>query len=399
MGSQGAALAAQPGRGIRSTEMPAQDYEMVVPHLPSGSSVLNTVFLHGDVTARPYRVEHFRDALARLSLLPDVVALGAYQMNHLWAVTFNSEGAKAKILQAEAFNVKDHRCVVIDPTNRGVRLKLFWLLHGVQDDDVRVALAAFGKVTEITRDKWRVKGCVDKASTTRSVTLKLKVGVTIEDLPHQLRVGEDVALVHVPGRAPLCLRCRGKGHIRRECRVPRCGLCRRFGHDESQCVRSYANVTGQARNDEVAEHIMDEADAVEATHGSEGNDAIKESTSKETAPAPLADTSQAGKDQTQPAVASKPAFLPEKADSVTAVSLVTTGQQGDNKEDADTEMPAASSVAVKRAHEDSDIQEPRLVGERGEEPPPKAPSTRRGPFKPKPKLPPERSTASALPPP
>ncbi|XP_065306407.2 uncharacterized protein [Dermacentor albipictus] len=276
-------------------------------------------------------------------------------MNHLWAVTFNSEGAKAKILQAEAFNVKDHRCVVIDPTNRGVRLKLFWLLHGVQDDDVRVALAAFGKVTEITRDKWRVKGCVDKASTTRSVTLKLKVGVTIEDLPHQLRVGEDVALVHVPGRAPLCLRCRGKGHIRRECRVPRCGLCRRFGHDESQCVRSYANVTGQARSDEMAEHLMDEADAVEATHGSEGDDATKESTSKETAPAPRADTSQAGKDQTQPAVASKPAFHPEKADSVTAVSLVTTGQQDDIQEVADTEMPAASSVPVKRAHEDSDI--------------------------------------------
>lgn len=61
-------------------------------------------------------------------------------------VTFNGEEAKTKILQAEAFNVKDHRCVVIDPTNQGVRLKLFWLLHGVQDDDVRAALAAFGKV-------------------------------------------------------------------------------------------------------------------------------------------------------------------------------------------------------------------------------------------------------------
>ncbi|XP_075543955.1 uncharacterized protein LOC142578458 [Dermacentor variabilis] len=164
----------------------------------------------------PYRVEHVRDSLARLYLLPEVVALGPYQMSHLWAVTFKDEEGKRKILEAEAFNVKDHRCMVIDPRDRGVRLKLYWLLHGVPDEDVRVALAPFGKVTEISRDKWKVKGCIDKGSTTRSVTLKLNVGLTVDDLPHQLRVAEDMALVFVPGRAPLCLRCRGIGHIRRE---------------------------------------------------------------------------------------------------------------------------------------------------------------------------------------
>ncbi|XP_037561273.1 uncharacterized protein LOC119440435 [Dermacentor silvarum] len=163
--------------------------------------------------------------------------------------------------------------MVIDPRDQGVRLKLYWLLHGVPDDDVRVALAPFGKVTEISRDKWKVKGCIDKGSTTRSVTLKLKVGVTVDDLPHQLRVAEDMALVFVPGRAPLCLRCRGTGHIRRECRVPRCGICRRFGHDDSQCVRSYASVTGPLRSDVVSEHLMDAADAEEASR--EYNDGAK----------------------------------------------------------------------------------------------------------------------------
>lgn len=138
------------------------------------------------------------------------------------------------------------------------------------------------------------------------------MGVTIEDLPHQLRVAEEVALVHVPGKAPLCLRCRGTGHIRQDCRVPRCGLYRRLGHDETQCVRTYTNVMGQVRRDEAAEHIMDEVEAVEASRGSGGDDATKESTSKETAP--LQKTSQASNDATQPVAASGPVAPPKKAE-------------------------------------------------------------------------------------
>ncbi|KAH6941366.1 hypothetical protein HPB50_017105 [Hyalomma asiaticum] len=46
-------------------------------------------------------------------------------------------------------------------------------------------------------------------------------GVTLERIPHQMRLGSSTVLVVVPGRAPLCLRCRNTGHIRRDCRVPR----------------------------------------------------------------------------------------------------------------------------------------------------------------------------------
>ncbi|XP_037504680.1 uncharacterized protein LOC119379445 [Rhipicephalus sanguineus] len=262
----GAVSAARAGRGIRCTEKPGEDFQVVLPHLPSGDFVLHTFFfLHGNLKARPYRVEHVRDSLARLSLLPEVVALGAYQMNHLWAVTFKDDEGKKMMLAAESFDVKDHRCMVIDPRDRSVRLKLYWLLHGVPDEDVRVALSPFGKVTEISRDKWKVQGCSDKGSTTCSVTMKLHVGVTVDDLPHQLRVAEDMALVVIPGKAPLCLRCRGIGHIRRDCRVRRCGVCRRYGYDDSHCVPSYASITGPSRTDEVSEHLMDAADAEEAS--------------------------------------------------------------------------------------------------------------------------------------
>ncbi|KAH8010133.1 hypothetical protein HPB51_025257 [Rhipicephalus microplus] len=47
-----------------------------------------------------------------------------------------------------------------------------------------------------------------------------------------MRLGSGTALVVVPGKAPLCLRCRNTGHIRRYCRVPRCAGCRAFGHEQ-----------------------------------------------------------------------------------------------------------------------------------------------------------------------
>ncbi|XP_070387862.1 uncharacterized protein [Dermacentor albipictus] len=391
----GAVSAARVGRGIRCTEKPAEDYQVVLPHLPTGASVLNTVFLHADVKARPYRVEHVRDSLARLSLLPEVVALGAYQMNHLWAVTFKDEEGKRKILEAEAFNVKDHRCMVIDPRDRGVRLKLYWLLHGVPDEDVRVALAPFGKVTEISRDKWKVKGCIDKGSTTRSVTLKLNVGLTVDDLPHQLRVAEDMALVFVPGRAPLCLRCRGIGHIRRECRVPRCGVCRRFGHDDSQCVRSYASVTGPLQRDVVSEHMMDAADAEEASR--EDNDVAK------TPAVPLEPSPGAVQEATlggEP-LAAAPETKPETATcdaGVNAASASSSLPQEVGQEATDVEMITTGSIAAKRAHEDTGNAGITTASGTGE-PPTKASTTRRSMRKPQPNVPPGSRVAPKTPPP
>ncbi|XP_037582057.1 uncharacterized protein LOC119465327 [Dermacentor silvarum] len=398
MSSEGAASAARQGRGIRSTEKPGQDYQVILPSLPTGASVLHTVFLHGDVKARPYKVEHFRDALIRLSLMPEVVALGAYQMNHLWAVTFKDEEGKKKILAADAFDVKDHRCVVVDPCDRGVRLKLYWLLHGVPDEDVRTALSPFGKVTEITRDKWRVQGCVDKGSTTRSVILKLKAGVTTEDLPHQLRVAEDVALVHVPGRAPLCLRCRGIGHIRRECRVPRCGLCRRYGHDETQCVRTYATVTGPALKEDATDHLMDVVDAVEAAgEGSDVQPSVLTPLKKAT-PADEAKPSDGGKDPWDDTAEPNSSVEIEDKDAKETCTLAeaTTGETQDTY---DTVMPASCSAPAKRLHEETDEQEEKDQ-EKGcsDEPPPKAPPGRRPAFKPKPGVQAKRRTTTPTPP-
>lgn len=199
-----------------------------------------------------------------MGLLTEVVSLGSYQINHVWLTTFRNNESKKKLVEARELLVKERRCLVFDPNGQSVRLKIHWLPHHVPDDEVRITLALYGKVTEVTREKWRVQGCESIESNTRTALITLKAGVTVEDLPHQVRVAGGMTLVVAPGRAPLCLRCHRTGHIRRECRVPRCNQCRRFGHETDQCVRTYAAVAEPVREEETSEFLMDEADAREA---------------------------------------------------------------------------------------------------------------------------------------
>ncbi|XP_077523570.1 uncharacterized protein LOC144134536 [Amblyomma americanum] len=268
MSSVGAVSVAQSGRGNRFFAATADDYQVILPNLPSGRIVANTVFMHGDPRARPYRVEDYRDTLANLGALPDVVALGAYQMNHVWAVTMTTADAAQKLLLAVDVKVKDRPCLLIDPNNREVRVKLHWLLHGVTDEDVRVALSPYGKVLEVTREKWRALGVTEKGSTTRTVGLKLHADVKIDDIPHQLKIAGELTLVVVPGRAPLCLRCKSTGHIRRDCKVPRCSRCRRFGHVDADCAKTYASVAGPVQANDISDHLMDEEDSEETARTS-----------------------------------------------------------------------------------------------------------------------------------
>lgn len=104
-------------------------------------------------------------------------------------------------------------CLVIDPNNVDVCLKEHWVPFHVSDDTVQEVLASFGTAQEIARDTWKAEGLQGVQSTTRLVRLTLKKGTTRDFLSHQVRLFSGNALVVVPGRAPLCLRCKGTGHV------------------------------------------------------------------------------------------------------------------------------------------------------------------------------------------
>ncbi|XP_075732965.1 uncharacterized protein LOC142775452 [Rhipicephalus microplus] len=395
MGSVGAVSAAVSGRGTRVIAASDNEYHVVLPSLPSGRLVLNTVFVHADVRARPYRVEDFRDTLSDLKLLSEVTALGAYQMNHVWAVTLKcAEGAKRLLEKAEV-KLKGQRCLLIDPSNQKLRLKLHWLLPTVPDDDVRAAFLNYGRVTDIIKERWKVSGVTDKASTTRNVTMTLKAGVKPEDLPHQIRIAGELALVVVPGRAPLCLRCQCTGHIRRDCKVPRCTLCHRFGHNESECVRTYASVAGPVGSDDTSELLMDEADS-EAAASVEAESATMDSVPAEQISgesAHVKSTNLKAEDT-----------LLVKNDSSEA--LQTQEDKSNVTEEVNREVVEEMDISKegtttnKRSHEGAEGESESTDPSSRDEPPAKATPVRRPTVRPRPNIPQDRRlTATSKPPP
>ncbi|KAM7290249.1 uncharacterized protein ISCGN_026896 [Ixodes scapularis] len=267
MSSRGASATAFTGRGS-SAEMSQDTYRVVLPSLPTGTEVLNSVFAHCDITGRPYKIDDFRGEMERHGVLNDLIGAGAYQMNHVWLFTFNSLTAKRKILEAKELVVKEKRCLLIDPDECEVRIRLHWIPIHISDDTVRRALEPYGKINEVSRDTWRAEGFQNVQTTTRLVRMNLKEGVTKENLPHQLRLFGSNVLVLVPGRAPLCLRCKRTGHIRRECRVPRCDKCHRFGHEQEDCIRTYATVMRPAPEEDNSEFFIDEFEASKIEDGS-----------------------------------------------------------------------------------------------------------------------------------
>ncbi|XP_042144293.1 uncharacterized protein LOC121834645, partial [Ixodes scapularis] len=184
-----------------------EEYRTILPHLPTGDMVKNSVVLHCATGGRPYRAEDFVRPLQQVGVLSELAGLGAYQMGHVWLLKLKKPGAKEKLLQAGEIQVKGRRCLAIDPYRREVRVKLHWVTFDVPVDTVRRAFEPYGEVKSVVREMWKVDVLVGVESTTLSVVLTLRQDLTLESLPHQLRFYGGTVLVVVPGRAPVCLRC------------------------------------------------------------------------------------------------------------------------------------------------------------------------------------------------
>ncbi|KAG0442816.1 hypothetical protein HPB47_015593 [Ixodes persulcatus] len=118
-----------------------------------GNVVLNSLFLHADMAARPYRAPDFRDAICSIIDPKDIISLGQYQMSHVWMITCTNALAKAKLASREELTVKGKRCLVIDPETKDVKLKLMWLPSHIEDRRVVEAFQPYGKVISIEREK------------------------------------------------------------------------------------------------------------------------------------------------------------------------------------------------------------------------------------------------------
>lgn len=73
-------------------------------------------------------------------------------------VTLHTKDAKRRLVAAKELEVKGLRCLVVDPSNSEVRVRVHWLPFHVPDEAVQRALAPYGKVNEVIRETWRAEG-------------------------------------------------------------------------------------------------------------------------------------------------------------------------------------------------------------------------------------------------
>lgn len=157
----------------------------------------------------------------------------------MWNVWFRNAESLDRLLEAKELTVKGKRCLVIDVRSREVQLTLHWVPPDVADRAVKKALRHFCSVRQFERRALPPSAAPKWATVSARVTLK--EGLTVEDVPHRLKLKPaSSSLVTILGRLPLCLRCKEKGHLRRECTAPRCALCARVGHADSSCPRKPA---------------------------------------------------------------------------------------------------------------------------------------------------------------
>ncbi|KAG0409708.1 hypothetical protein HPB47_013180 [Ixodes persulcatus] len=133
-------------------------------------------------------------------------------MNHVWLATLRTPEAKERLVNTKKLCIKNLRCVVVDPCSTEERLPLHWVPFPVHDDAGSKLFKPYGKVIEVSREKWRVEGFEAVGSTTGIVRMTDKSGVTPDGIPEQRRLQGGNVLIVFPGRAPVCLRCKRAEH-------------------------------------------------------------------------------------------------------------------------------------------------------------------------------------------
>ncbi|KAK8786036.1 hypothetical protein V5799_007597 [Amblyomma americanum] len=136
-----------------SVSAPPGDCRFLLPTLPSDEGVRFCVFLHGDTSKRPYRIEDFRQPLEDAGVLKDISCIAAYQMSHLWLVRFRTQGVKDAVLAAGGLSVKGGYCAIIDPCRKEMKVKIHWVPFHIPSETLRKALSEFGEAMEIRQEE------------------------------------------------------------------------------------------------------------------------------------------------------------------------------------------------------------------------------------------------------
>ncbi|PJE77722.1 hypothetical protein CI610_03352 [invertebrate metagenome] len=133
-----------------------------------------------------------------------------------WFVTVEDEVTVDSIVERgpikeKYFTLSPDRC-----DQRRLTVRVQWLPSWIADDSIAEYFAEFfGKVVNISRETTAI-GKVTLETGTRVITLIIREGDQ-DRIPYKAKLFGKTALIMVPGRPPVCLRCQQVGHVRSQC--------------------------------------------------------------------------------------------------------------------------------------------------------------------------------------
>ncbi|XP_060084731.1 uncharacterized protein LOC132563996, partial [Ylistrum balloti] len=170
---------------------------------------------------------------------------------NVWFATVTSPEVVDSI---QHFFMHPERC-----DRRRLTVRVLWLPTWISYDSIAIHFDYFGSVINISRETTSVGGMALETGT-RVLTLIIREGDQ-DIIPHRAVLFGKSALIVVPGRPPICLRCQQVGHVRSQCP----------GRSETAARATYAKVTQPS--EEAASPSSEEA-ASPSTGGSGRDPAI-----------------------------------------------------------------------------------------------------------------------------
>ncbi|XP_060082156.1 uncharacterized protein LOC132561455 [Ylistrum balloti] len=146
-----------------------------------------------------------------------------------WFATFSTTYQVDRLVESGAINKPQFSLLPEPCDRRRLTIRVMWLPSWMSDEAIsRTFDEVYGRVVCVERETTTI-GQVSLETGTRVLSLVIREGDQ-DLLPHRMRIQGKTALVVVPGRPPICLRCQQVGHVRAQC-------------PGRQVQRSYARVT------------------------------------------------------------------------------------------------------------------------------------------------------------
>ena len=223
----------------------------------------SSVILQGPYDGGTYTMREFYEGLETAlneEVSGYILGLGPLVKRNEYYLAVNSREVRNKLIQCGSIVVKHSRFTIRATDTTRFVAKVHWAPPFTPSSAIEKAMGNAVTVEKVQYEMSTEEGYTNVATGIRLVTM---VGDR-KKIPHLATITNPIngqqyeLLVTVPGRPPLCLRCKLTGHFRRACRTPFCRHHKVYGHTTEECVlkkASYANAA--SRNVEVVEETAE----------------------------------------------------------------------------------------------------------------------------------------------